>query len=160
MARARREIFDVEKALTFQVGVLSNLISRPFYAQMGRYTGMTLNDWRLMLVIACRPGLSQREIIHATGLNKTTVSRSLRVLKKYVRLETHPEDNRKQAVFLTPEGWAKYDESLPALLWRQELLTQALSPEELRQFRKTLTKLIASARHWADMPEEDAKASV
>jgi len=148
--KTRGEVFDVGEAVTFQVAVLSNLISRPFYAQMGRYTGMTINDWRLILVIACRPGLSQTEIIHATGFNKTTVSRSLRHLKKYVRIEPHPGDNRKQAVYLTQDGWDKYHESLPALAWRQNLLTDALQPDELRQFRQTLAKLIANARQWAD----------
>ena len=34
-------------------------------------------------------------------------------------------DNRKQAVYLTQDGWDKYHESLPALAWRQNLLTDA-----------------------------------
>lgn len=157
--RSRSAVFDVEQAVTFQIAVLSNLISRPFYAQMGRYTGMTINDWRLILVIAWRPGLSQTEIVHATGFNKTTVSRSLRHLKNYVRIEPHPDDNRKQAVYLTQEGWDKYHESLPALAWRQDLLTGALEPGELKQFRQTLAKLIVNARQWADTLDEGNAAS-
>ena len=156
--KSGRKIFDIEEALTFQVAVLTNLISRPFYAQMGRYTGMTLNDWRMLLVIACQPGVSQAQIVNATGLKKATVSRSLRVLTNYVRLETDPLDSRKKAARLTDEGWRLYDESLPILDWRLDLLTQALEPAELMQFKQTLAKLVKSARGWEDLPD-DQKAS-
>ncbi|MBC7603553.1 MAG: winged helix-turn-helix transcriptional regulator [Ramlibacter sp.] len=133
---------------------MSNLIARPFQGTVGRNTGITINDWRLMIVIAERPGLSQAEIVAATGFNKATVSRLLRNLDKYVQLESHAEDSRKHSVHLTDDGWDVYNRAVPVLLWRQQLLTKSLPAKELAQFRSTLAKLIESARGWQDLPEE------
>lgn len=107
-----------------------------------------------MIVIAERPGLSQAEIVAATGFNKATVSRLLRNLDKYVQLESHAEDSRKHSVHLTDDGWDVYNRAVPVLLWRQQLLTKSLPAKELAQFRSTLAKLIESARGWQDLPEE------
>ncbi len=146
------QVFDADAAITFQVSVLSNLIARPFYTAIGRQAAISLNDWRLMIVIANHPGMSQSEIVHATGFNKSNVSRQLNNLDKYVRLEPHPLDNRKQAVYLTEAGWETYRQNIPSLLWRQRLLEGSLPPEELAQFQKTLRKLILAARQWAVKP--------
>lgn len=153
-AAAERDVFDVDEAMTFQVAVLSNLIARPFYAQIGRSTGMTINDWRLLLVIASKSGMTQAEIAYATGFHKMTVSRSLRALTKYVELAAHPTDNRKHVADLTGEGWRKYNEALPVLRWRHALLMQALPPAKQRLFKEMLSKLIESARQWTDLPTE------
>ena len=96
--------FNFETAVTFQLAVLTNLISQPFYEQVGRTSGMSLNDWRILLVLAAKPGLSQAEIVHATGLHKMTVSRSLKSLKAFVRQDYHPTDKRKRIAFLTGKG--------------------------------------------------------
>jgi DNA-binding MarR family transcriptional regulator len=143
------EVFDTDRAITFQISVLSNLIARPFYSAVGQHSGISLNDWRLMLVIASHPGLSQAEIVYSTGFNKSNVSRQLNSLGKYVRLEPHPFDNRKQAVYLTDAGWHLYRQNLPALKWRQELLTKSLPPADIVQFQETLEKLVTAARQWS-----------
>lgn len=153
-AAKKNQAFNADEAITFQVSVLSNLIGRPFYAAVGRNTGISLNDWRLMIAIANHPGMSQAEIVHATGFNKSNVSRQLNNLSKYVRLEPHPVDNRKQSVYLTDAGWETYRQSIPSLLWRQHLLAQSLPADELAQFQKTLRKLIQAARQWAVKPQD------
>lgn len=149
------QVFDADKAITFQISVLSNLIARPFYTAVGRHAAISLNDWRLMIVIANHPGMSQAEIVHATGFNKSNVSRQLNNLDKYVRLEPHPQDNRKRAVYLTDAGWETYRQNIASLLWRQRLLEQSLPADELAQFQQTLRKLILAARHWAVVPKDD-----
>ena len=143
-----QQVFDADSAITFQISVLSNLIARPFYSTVGRYASISLNDWRLMIVIANHPGMSQAEIVHATGFNKSNVSRQLNNLSKYVRLEPHTQDNRKRAVYLTETGLKVYAQAIPGLVWRQQLLTQSLPAEELAQLQRTLRKLIHAAREW------------
>jgi DNA-binding MarR family transcriptional regulator len=143
------KVFDTDHAITFQIGVLSNLIARPFHTVVGQHADISLNDWRLMLVIATHPGLSQSEIVHYTGFNKSNVSRQLNSLEKYVRLEPHATDNRKQSVCLTDAGWDLYEKSLPALQWRLRLLTQSLPEAEILQFQRTLRKLVNAAREWS-----------
>ena len=140
--------FNFETAVTFQLAVLTNLISQPFYEQVGRTSGMSLNDWRILLVLAAKPGLSQAEIVHATGLHKMTVSRSLKSLKAFVRQDYHPTDKRKRIAFLTGKGVKQYDAALPALLDRQTLLEKALPPAELQLFKQMLSRLISRAREW------------
>lgn len=122
----RKRDFNFETAVTFQLAVLTNLISQPSYEQVGRTTGMSLNDWRILLVLAAKPGLSQADIVHATGLHKMTVSRCLKSLKSFVHQELHPTDNRKRVAFLTQDGVDQYNAALPLLLRRQALLEKAL----------------------------------
>lgn len=144
------EIFDVDTAPTFQIAVLSNFIARPFYEQVGRTTDMNINEWRILLVVAAKPGMVQAEIGNSTGLHKMTVSRSLRSLAKYVALKTHPNDKRKKVAHLTDKGWSIYRDLLPSLRRRQALLAEALEPEESEAFDRILTKLIEAARTWND----------
>lgn len=151
MPRIPLDIFDVDTSPTFQIAVLSNFIARPFFEQIGRATGMNINEWRILLVIAAQEGVVQSEIGSATGLHKMTVSRSLRSLSRYVELRSMPDDRRKKAAFLTASGWDLYRKLLPALRERQRLLLAAMDADEARAFQQTLTKLVSAARTWTDM---------
>jgi len=145
-----QEVFDVDTSPTFQIAVLSNFIARPFFEQIGRATGMNINEWRILLVVAAQEGVVQSDIGSATGLHKMTVSRSLRSLSRYVELRGMPDDRRKKAAFLTASGWSLYRKLLPSLRERQRLLLAAMDPKEARAFQHTLTKLVAAARTWTD----------
>jgi DNA-binding MarR family transcriptional regulator len=150
-AAARKNTVDVDTAPTFLIAVLSNFIARPFFEQIGRATGMNINEWRIMLVIAAKEGIIQSEISAATGLHKMTVSRCLRSLSPYVELRGLPEDRRKKAAYLTEVGWTVYGKLLPSLHKRHRLLVEAMDPEESKAFHATLTKLVIAARSWSDI---------
>ena len=150
VAGPRKDIFDVDTSPTFQIAVLSNFIARPFFAQIGRATGMNINEWRILLVVAANEGIVQSEIGSATGLHKMTVSRSLRSMARYVELRSLPDDRRKKAAHLTEGGWVLYGKLLPSLRERQRLLLAAMDADESRAFHQTLAKLVAAARSWSD----------
>ncbi len=130
--------------------MLSNYIARPFFEQIGRVTGMNINEWRILLVVAVHEGAVQSEICSATGLHKMTVSRSLRSMSRFVELRSLPDDRRKKAAYLTAAGWSLYRKLLPVLRERQRLMLSAMEPDEARTFQKTLNKLVTAARSWAD----------
>lgn len=150
MSSKPEEFFDVDMAPTFQVAVLSNYIARPFFEQIGRVTGMNINEWRILLVIAAKEGMVQSEICDATGLHKMTVSRSLRSLHRFVELRGLAGDRRKKAAYMTESGLELYRKLLPALHERQRLLLSAMDAQEARAFQSTLSKLVDVAKTWTD----------
>ncbi len=145
------DIFNTDTSPTFQIAVLSNFIARPFYEQIGNATGININEWRILLILAAKPGIVQTDIASATGLHKMTVSRSLRSMVKYVAIKAHPHDKRKKVAHLTDAGWCIYRRQLPALYHRQHLLVQAMGVEECSNFKLTLGKLVETARTWSNI---------
>jgi DNA-binding MarR family transcriptional regulator len=77
---------------------------------------VTANQMIVFLLIAQRPGLTQKDIEQATGLNNGTVSRICAILSDrglkarghdglgLISIESAPGDYRVRVQFLTPQG--------------------------------------------------------
>jgi DNA-binding MarR family transcriptional regulator len=63
----------------------------------------------IFVLIARKPGISQKELIQLTGLGRSSVSRTVALLSKelgkgFVTMREDPADRRSKVVTLTPEG--------------------------------------------------------
>ncbi|WP_142850667.1 MarR family winged helix-turn-helix transcriptional regulator [Telmatospirillum sp. J64-1] len=64
----------------------------------------------ILLLIAEKPGISNRELVQLTGLGKSSVARNVAILSKehgkfgLVTYYEDPEDRRNKVAKLTPEG--------------------------------------------------------
>lgn len=144
----RQALLDTQASTFYQLWVLTNLTARPFGSLFGRRFHLNLNDWRIMVTVADRPGITAQALADYSGLDKMSVSRAVRNLETQGRLarDGNEADRRLRHLNLTDEGWAVYTEIARNAVRREGDLYRALSASELRAFHRRLTKLVSHAR--------------
>lgn len=145
---ARRTWLSTERSPYYQIWVLTNLTARPFAALFGNRFGLNLTEWRVLLTVADRPGVSAQELSDHTGLDKMSVSRVVRRLEAQGRLarEGSATDRRRRHLDLTDAGWSVYDEIARSAVQREKQIYAGLTPAELDTLRVLLSKLCERAR--------------
>lgn len=153
-APARRARIHTAESPFFQLLVLANLTARPFAERFGRRLHLGLSEWRVLLVVADRPGITAQDLADYIGLDKMSVSRAVRQLLARGRLarSTNPRDRRRLHLNLTAEGWRVYEEIAVSGVGREDAVFGALAPEERREFFAWLTRLVASTRKLDQKP--------
>lgn len=142
----------LDRTIAFRLGLLSNLITRPFYVENGKDEDLTLNEWRVVQTLAISPDIASSQISELTGMHKMNISHAVKRLHKQGRIDwsSSPRDGRIKLLRLTADGQAVYDRIYPKARAKALQLASSLSPDELSRFDETLDRLIEAARHWSD----------
>ena len=87
-----------------------------------------------------------KDLAEASGLDRSTLGRNLRVLEKQalISLKTG-EDARTRVIHLTREGRAAFRRAAPLWQETQESLLERLGPEKRLQLQSLLDELTATA---------------
>ncbi len=132
---------DIDVSLPFSVIRLANLFGRNFYQNQTKAKhGLSLSEWRIMMTLACHPGISAIEVCHFTGYTEVNMSRALKRLKAAgrVRSERDTKDRRRTKLDLTPEGVELYERLRPMATASISGLASDLTPAERKQLRRFL----------------------
>jgi DNA-binding MarR family transcriptional regulator len=125
------------------ISLLSNsLVWRESRMLRARF-GLGTNDWRVISVLAMRPGVTASEISDFVAMNKAIISKSVGVLSDR-RLIVQVEDTgRSRQLFLTTAGAEMHDAMLPISMRGQEIILADLSAEEAGQLNQLLRRLLS-----------------
>lgn len=136
----------LDASLFFKLIRVVNLTARPFHESVGKRQHLTLNEWRVMLVLASHAGAAATDVSDRTGLDKMSVSRALAGLHRHGRLQREPDptDQRKSRLFLTPAGKRLFAQVGALARRREAQLFAGISAEEKRQLSTTLDRLAAA----------------
>jgi len=147
-ARRHRARIRTARSAFFQLLVLANLTARPFHERYGRRLHMSLSEWRVLLVVADRPGITAQDLADYIGLDKMSVSRAVRglVARRRIQRRASLSDRRRLHLALTEAGWRVYQEIAASGLARERAVFAALGAEERRVFFALLARLVASTR--------------
>ena len=116
-ARPRRATLPIDDSIFFKLVRVVNLTARPFSESIGKTHQLSLNEWRVLLVLANHPGVVGSEVAALTGLDKMTVSRSLAALERRGRVvrKVDAADRRRMLLRLSAAGERLYQRiGLPA----------------------------------------------
>ena len=138
----------VDSSLFLKLVRAANLTARLFHEGAGKRYRLSLNEWRVMVVLASRPGVAATDVADATGLDKMTVSRALAALVGSDRLirEGDPLDLRRSRLFLSPAAKRLCGRIGARASQRETGLFGGLSALELKRANATLDKLIEALR--------------
>jgi DNA-binding MarR family transcriptional regulator len=128
----------------FRLLKLSNLLTRPFFANFsGRYQ-LSLNDLRVLMTLASMSQAAAHEIAEAAGIHPMNVSRSVAALRRAGRVEERrdPDNRRRKILSLTPEGLSLNAKLEPHVDAISEFAFSAMSPEDEAFFGELLELLI------------------
>ncbi|MBN9372327.1 MULTISPECIES: MarR family winged helix-turn-helix transcriptional regulator [unclassified Hydrogenophaga] len=146
---AKRALLSTESSPYYRIWVLTNVTGKPFGLRFGERFDLNLTEWRVLLTVADKPGITAQTLSDFTGLDKMSVSRVVRKLESQGRLarENSEADRRSFHLSLTDEGWAVYGEIAQAAIKREAHVYASLSESELNTLHKLLGKLLLQARN-------------
>ena len=138
----------ISETLVFRMIVAMNLIMKPFIEVHGKTWDLSLSEWRCILWLAAAPRASGEDVARGTGMDRMTVSRTLRRLERDGRASrsTDPRNRRRSEWRLTKTGWAIYDGIVPSALERDRSITRAMTREERKLLKRSLDRMIADLR--------------
>lgn len=138
----------LDTSVFFKLVRVVNLTARPFLETVGKQHHLSLNEWRVMVVLASHPGVAATDVADSTGLDKMSVSRALGALERRGRLrrEPDPQDQRRSRLYLSTDGRRLFARIGVAAKKREAELFSSVQRRELEQLARTLDKLIGAVR--------------
>lgn len=142
-----RKPLRLETFLPYRLSLLSNTISGVIAETYKSKFGLSMPEWRIMMILAEYPGSSADDICRRTGIEKSVVSRSLARLleRQLVTRRTGERDRRRSILNLSETGLTVYDEVMPVARDHERRLLKGLSPAQRRTLDELLTSLQAHA---------------
>ncbi|PID45534.1 MAG: hypothetical protein CSB47_08420 [Proteobacteria bacterium] len=144
----------LEEFLTYRVNVLSNLLNRRSERFLRRNYGISIPDWRVLVLLANHGPMFVRDLAGMSRTDKAQVSRVVNRLAALglVNSEADPYDARLVEVSITKVGMDLFNNILPKAIVRQSALLAVLEPDEWQVLDRVLEKL-------TEFAEEEGGAS-
>jgi len=130
----------------FLIVSIANRVSVSASQAYMRCYGVGVMEWRVIGMLAGRPGATAKDIAQLSGLDKSAVSRAVNALIQvgHVAAGGDPDDNRRIRLQLTPTGQTLHDRIIVASLAREELLLDGFSAAERAAFFGYLRRVAAN----------------
>lgn len=130
----------------------SHLLHRAQQLASDRFTELvgdvvTLRQYVVLAAIAESPGLSQNDLVRATGIDRSTMAEMMTRMQKrgWISRATSAADKRRQSVHMAAAGAMILAAATPAAKAADAALLAALTRTKARSFLNTLVKLGKSA---------------
>ena len=140
---AKAPTLDLDHYVTYSLSVIDNMLALGAYRIYRKRFGVNVTEWRVLGSLALYAPMTANDICLLTRTDKAPISRAIARLMAagMVKREADPKDKRRIMLALTPKGRQTHDRILPIALEREERLLEALTPEEIDEFRRILKKL-------------------
>ncbi len=146
----RKNMFDLDAFLPYRLSILSQTISGLIAKEYESKFGLTINQWRCLVIVHTHQPITAKEIGTLTLLDKMTISRALKALKNRFLIKSLPgADARNQMLSLTKTGQKIYREVIPIAQSYESQLLNTLTTEQKHTLDAIINKLIREARELA-----------
>lgn len=138
----------LEDFLPYRLAILSHTVSSLIAHVYDKRFGVTIPEWRVILIVGRFPGLSAVEVAERTMLDKVAVSRAVTKLIKAGRInrEFADADRRRSILTLSEDGWKVHDEIAPLALAMEADLLHGLDQEQIDSLNTVIERLLVRAR--------------
>lgn len=123
---------------------LANKLMAPFSTYLEHQHKISLNEFRLLMLIGSFPHAASHELAELTGVNPMSVSRAVAALQKHGRILVNRDETnrRRKTLSLTEEGERLYKTMRPQTDSVADYLVSALKPAEIANLNAMLGKMI------------------
>lgn len=145
-ARRRAAALPVDSSLFFKLVRVVNQTARPFVETLARTHQLSLNEWRVMVVLASHPGVAASDLALSTGLDKMSISRAIAALARHGRLDKKLDatDGRRTLLWLNAAGLRVFRTIGESAKAREAQLFGSIDPEELQRLETVVDKLLTA----------------
>ncbi len=140
--------FDLASFFPYIVRVYYQAVSNSVANIYGPRFGLTVSEWRTMVVLGPQQALSAGEIVARSSMDKVAVSRAIKRLRDsgLLKRDIDGDDRRRAVLRLTDKGRAVFDSLVPLVLQLEADLLDGSSDDE----RETLLRLMDRVRRNAE----------
>lgn len=123
---------------------VSNRLMAPFSTHLEKQYDISINEFRLLMLIGRKGQAASHELAEMTGVNVMSVSRAVAALERKGRItvERDPENRRRKRLMLTKEGQRLHEIMRPHTDRVAQYLLSDLKSKEVIALREMLDKLI------------------
>jgi len=145
---SHRTALPADDSIFFKLVRVVNLTARPFSESIGKAHQLSLNEWRVLLVLANHPGVAASEVAAITGLDKMSVSRALAALLRRGRVvrKVDGDDKRRLLLRLSAEGERLYERIGVPAKERERSVFRGMGEADQKQLGRLLDRLIDNLR--------------
>lgn len=142
--RRTAQALPIDSSLFFKLVRVVNLTARPFVETLARTHQLSLNEWRVMVVLASHPGVAASDLALATGLDKMSISRAIAALSRHGRLTKKADatDGRRTLLWLNAAGLRLFQTIGERAKAREAQLFGGLEAGELQRLDAVVDKLL------------------
>ncbi|MFZ4121274.1 MAG: MarR family winged helix-turn-helix transcriptional regulator [Caulobacterales bacterium] len=143
-APSPQDHLQLDRFLPYRLSVVANRVSRAIAQIYEREFDLSIPEWRVMAVLAQRPGITATQLVAATAMDKVAISRAVKRLGAMSRVFalTDESDARRQRLRLTTKGEALYRRIAPQALTYESQLLEILGPAAARDLDDALDCLL------------------
>ena len=130
--------------LLHQLLKLANRLMAPFSNHLADRYKISINEFRLLMMIGNFGTTASHEVADMTGVNVMSVSRAVSALQRHGRINVAPDpaNRRRKVLTLTEEGERLYEIMRPQTVKVAEYLFSDLSSEEIAGLERIFDRLI------------------
>lgn len=143
----------------FRLNYLALLYNTPLYGWIQETYRLKRHEYVVLYSLALADGGSARDISETSGFAPNTLSRAIGRLEQMGLIEARsktPGGRRRQALWLSKEGWALYHRTCPAFEAQEQRMLEPLSDGERQMLFELMSKVVKGAADWASDPRSDA----
>ncbi|MDE2576773.1 MAG: winged helix-turn-helix transcriptional regulator, partial [Rhodospirillales bacterium] len=136
--------FDLSRCIGALTTCLSNRLSSGASQEYRARFDLGVVEWRVLAQLAAEPWSSGARLSQAIGLDKASISRSLRLLEERGLTQSRAGGGRRQETALTRAGWAMHARVLEVALAREACLLDGFTPAEVDALVGLLQRMLAN----------------
>lgn len=140
------EVIDPDQFTPRLVSLLSNALVWRESAELRRQFKLGTNDWRVLSVLAIRPGATSSEVSEFLDVNKALVSKSVNALAKRQLIDLMDSSYGSRPMYLTQAGAAMHAKMMPISMRGQEIVNSHLKARDVKEFNRLLRLMLDDAR--------------
>jgi DNA-binding MarR family transcriptional regulator len=144
-----RTKLQLDRFLPYRLSVASNAVSQVIARSYETTESLSMQEWRVVAVLAEAGELTQQGIVAKTKMDKVTVSRAARALEErgILRRKENEEDARSLRLSLTADGRKIYVRVVPVAAELEREVLKGFSAKEIATLEGLLMRLEESADH-------------
>jgi len=142
------DLLHLERFVPYRLAVLTNIVSDSIAHAYEQEFGLSIQEWRVLAVLARYPNLSAIEVSERAAMDKVAVSRAVQTLLAARRVVRGYDkgDRRRSILRLSPAGRSVYTRVAPLALRYERQLLNTLSSTDRRVLNRLIGRLIERAR--------------
>jgi DNA-binding MarR family transcriptional regulator len=143
-ASSKDATLDLFRFAPFRLNRLAAEVSAALSSEYRERYGLDIPEWRVLATLGFRnDACSAQYISHCTRTHKSTISRAVTALmeRQLVERVENADDRREFRLRMTRQGKALYQQLIPRLLRREQVILSCLSAQERKDFAKLLGKI-------------------
>jgi DNA-binding MarR family transcriptional regulator len=115
---------------------MQNQITVPFTVHLQKRYRLTVNEFRILMLIGRLGVTASHELAELAGVNTMMVSRGVAVLERHgrINISADPRNQRRKILRLSPKGTTLYQKLLPSTSRVAGYMFEAMSAAEMRAF--------------------------